>query len=226
MKQFLVRSPVSDSTNVPLDMLSSFLKSYTVSFAIRYTSKSAQDKLISTLEKILIPFKVLAGRLIRTEAGLVVCCNNTGVPLSFETHTGNAPNFMIPVPASLFDLATNCNPQGDAPGEAPLKIRVTDFDDCQIIAVSICHSICDAVGFDSFLSAWAEAYRGGLWCHDVSHERIATPPVPSKTDSVPKEWRKLKHLPEDFPSMPEGPLESPVFISVRRSPENIAKLKA
>lgn len=163
---------------------------------------------------------------------MAVQCSNTGVPLTYEARRGNAPSFAEPIPAALFDIAANARPT-DGPGDAPLRLRVTDFEDSQVIAVSLNHALCDAVGIGRFMSAWSEAYHGGPGVRDVSFDRSAIPPMPfppgtpplSATEGVPEEYRRLHYLPEDYPEMPAGPLESPVFVTAVRDPPTIADLK-
>jgi len=96
----------------------------------------------------------------------------------------------------------------------------------------LCHALCDAAGIGAFLSAWTEAYAGGSGKRDITFDRSQIPPMPFppgspplSAEEAPDEFRQLHHTADQQPDMPKGPLEKPSFVSARRSPADIARLK-
>ena len=143
----------SDSQVIILDTMSSGLARTTVSLALCYTVKADITQLCSAFGKVLQSYEALAGCIVKTEVGLVIRCNNAGVPLSHDTtRVGNTPGFGRPIPEDLFDIATSCFPTKEQPvGDVVLRICVTDFDDGQVIRLSLNHGITDATGMGCFL---------------------------------------------------------------------------
>merc|ERR1712070_482470 len=221
--------------DIPLDTMSSGLARTKVDFALRYHVAADVSQLSAAFAKILPSFQALAGRIVKTETALVIRCNNAGVPLSHETRAGAAPAFDQPVPEDMFDLAAGCFPTDTQPmGEAPLRIRVTDFDNGQVIAISLNHGVCDASGIGLFMGAWAEAFQGGDGIRDISNDRVGSevpmpgygqPPLTS-SEGIPEVWKELRHPPETAPKMPpKAPLEAPQFVAAARSANCLAKMK-
>jgi len=232
----MIQAPHTDAVvdDVTLDAMSTGLTGVAVSFALRYSIKSEVTKLTNAFSKVLVSFKALAGRLVKTKAGLVIRCNNAGVPISHDARAGASPPFDQPIPADVFDQAVGCVPaEVESPGEPLLRIRITDFDDAQVIAMSLNHGVCDAAGIGTFLGAWAEAFQGGSGLRDVSNDRSCYPPTPvygspplSSSDGIPEGWTNLRHTPENTPEMAaRGPLLEPTYVSASRPAQSIAKLK-
>jgi hypothetical protein len=239
---------------VELDSTSNILGRYfQVSFALLFPGSSASpEQLSAAFGKMLPSVEVLAGRLVLAGAPgpggtpggekLAILCNNAGVPLTVGGLPGAAPSFARPIPAGLFDLEKNYVPAGvedeenGAMGGALLRIKVTNFDNAQVMAVSMCHGLCDAAGIGLFMSAWADAFRGGPGTVTVSHDRIAaavpapaygSPALISATEGdVPAEWLARRHTEANCPRMPPGPLSSLTYACAQWSSERCAALKA
>jgi hypothetical protein len=237
----LIKATSSSGDSIELDAGSGMFAMYfQVTFALRFPNVWATGQDLSTaFAKILPSFEPLAGRLATQQDGkLVFLCNNAGVPLTMDKRAGNAPSFANPIPEDLFDMVQNAMPASDeagVTGDAPLRIKVTDFDDGQVIALCVNHGLCDAGGMGLWMSAWAEAFRGGDGKRSVSHDRVGqqvpspvfgSPPL-SKTDGVPAEWQALRLTKgATCPNLTPAPLESPMFASVKWSAEQCASLKA
>ena len=222
---------------VPLASHEKMLATYfNVTFALLYPGamKASPTALARALAKVLSPFKALAGRLVLNE-GLAIDCNNAGVPLTHCVRVGPSPSFATPIPADLFDMEVGSVPTGEGAGEAPMRVKVTDFDDAQVFAISINHGLCDASGLGAFMSAWAAAYTSGSIWRSVSNDRIGTaPPTPemgapalSPSEDIPTThpWRTLRHLPEQCPVIERVPLASPAIFSNTKSVAECRALK-
>lgn len=136
-----------------------------------------------------------------------------------------APDDMEPprdgiAPDNLFDLATECIPsdsvtcchivgsnttESDPVDEsklgAPLtRIRVTNYKSgCQVIALSINHTLVDAGSIGLFWSAWSDQYRSCRYGDGASIDTKVTfdhpifSPISKEEDqeSIPDEWKAL-----------------------------------
>lgn len=224
---------------VPLAVSERLLAQYfNVTFAFLFRgAKAGPADLADAFAKVLDSFQVLAGRLVLSDDGtLAIACNNQGVPLLHEEQAGPAPSFGSPIGAEHFDIVRDSVPTADGAADAPMRVKVTDFDDGQVLAISINHGLCDARGLGAFMVAWAEAYRSGsLSKRAVSNDRVGSfPPAPamgapplSPPEEVPPEhpWRSLRHLPEQAPSVKRAPMASPVLLSHVKTAAQCAALK-
>jgi hypothetical protein len=168
---------------------------------------------------------------------LVLVCNNAGTPLTVDKRAGNAPPFSEPIPEELFDMVHDHMPASDeagVTGDAPVRIKVTDFDDAQVVAVCVNHGVCDAFGMGQFMSAWAEAFRGGSGQRDINNDRVSTaiptptwgqPPL-TKTEGVPAEWQALRHTDKTCPNLKTAPVQSPMYACLKWNAMQCAALKA
>jgi len=215
---------------------------FNVTFAILYpgAKKPTHAALATALAKALVPFKALAGRFVLSKEGLAIDCNNAGVPLTHDVGTGAAPSVEVPIAADLFDMVVDSVPASEgSASDAPMRVKVTDFDDAQLIAVSANHGLCDAGGLGAFMAAWASAYAGGTGeggsapSPVVSNDRVGAVPTTSEPGSVPPEtippehpWRMLRPLPEQCPALERVPLASPVIFSNTKSAADCKALKA
>jgi hypothetical protein len=114
-----------------------------------------------------------------------------------------------------------------------LRVRLINYENAQVLALSMNHGLCDAAGIGAFMTAWSEAYRGGSGMRDVSNDRVGTyPPSPemgqpalSNSDDVPDHWRQVRHLPEALPETETLVIEPPMHVCYKRSKTEIASLK-
>ena len=128
-------------------------------------------------------------------------------------------------PDTLFDLATECIPSSQSAGVAcitnsnttgdpidesilgaPLtRIKVTNYKSgCQVIALSINHTLVDAGSIGLFWAAWSEQYRscryGDGSCidgvkYEFDHPIFAQKSNNNDEESIPDEWKAL--LPDE-----------------------------
>lgn len=233
-------SPPVVNTVVELDLCSAMLSHFTIEFALLFTTKAAVADLASALSKILSSFEVLSGRLITstTRDGAycrAIRCDNSGIPLTHQVLKGPAPDFSSLLPADLFDLV-DARALLDNPETPLMCIKVSDFDEAQVLAVSLSHSVCDANGIGKMLTAWSLAFHGELSEAKIDNDRLAAvpkaplfgqPPLESvHRDQVPDNWRLVRHLPEACPTMSSDPMVSPVHVSWRSSLADCKALKA
>ena len=223
---------------IPLALHERMLGMYfNVTFALLFRgTKASPSALAAAFAKVLNSYQVLSGRLTLQDGALSIVCNNEGVPLTHDVQAGAAPPFDAPIPAALFDMAVDSVPTGEDTGDAPMRVKVTDFDDAQVMAISLNHGLCDANGIGAFMAAWAEAFSGGEGRRSVNNDRVGmAPPSPAlgsppltPPEDVPADhpWRKVRHLPEQCPSLERVPLASPVLFSATKSAEECASLKA
>lgn len=238
MSRLVMKAREASGEIVPLAGHEKMLGMYfNVNFALLYPgSKASPSALAEAFNVVLDSFQVLAGRLVLREGGLAILCNNEGVPLIHEECARPAPSFDEPIPCEVFDMVSDSVPNGEGPGGAPIRVKVSDFEDAQVIAISINHGLCDAGGLGRFLAAWAEAYSGGSGARTVSNDRVGTAPATpemggaplSPPEEIPRShaWRTLRHLPEQCPALERAPLASPVVMSVRKSADECKALKA
>eukprot|EP00930_Biecheleria_cincta_P059187 TRINITY_DN44940_c0_g1_i1.p1 TRINITY_DN44940_c0_g1~~TRINITY_DN44940_c0_g1_i1.p1 ORF type:complete len:443 (-),score=54.23 TRINITY_DN44940_c0_g1_i1:61-1389(-) len=215
-----------------------FARTTFVHFALLYPGpvRASLRNLADAFAKILPSFETLAGRMINQSDGkMAVLCNNAGVPLTHVVSKEPAPSFASTLAADHFDLVSPSLPQGEEPAqEALMKVQVTDFEDAQVLAVSLNHCLCDAHGIGRFMTAWAAAYRGEAKDMIVSHDRISCAvPTPGfaqaplkNSEGIPKVWHEMRHSPESIPELEFGPLERPVIASLAKSAEECTELKA
>lgn len=231
---------------VELDPYSQILAQYfTVAFALRYDLKdgmqpASSSQLSKAFARILPSFEILAGRLTKRNDKLVFICNNAGVPMTVETIAGHAPSFSEPISEELFDVVKGHVPPpepNNATGDALLRIKVTNFDDAQVMAVCMSHGVCDASGVGSFMSAWSEAYRGVGLCgkrDQIKHDRItAIPPSPSYINPQPlsttdrSDWLGMRHSLATSPKIKKGaPLHPAVYVTITKTAGECQSLKA
>jgi len=235
VKEIMMRAEASSGAEVELDTHSEKACRVNVSFALLYPgSQASLEDLSTAFCKILPSFELLAGRLAKRSDKMFVLCNNAGVPLTLDKKAGAAPSFAEPISEDLFDMVRNHMPTSDEPGvtgDAPMRVKVTNFDDAQVLAVALNHGLCDACGIGLFMSAWAEAYRGGSGARQVSHDRIlVNPPSPapgsppiSKTEGVPNEWKALNG--SDLPKMELEPLTPAMYFCMKKNPDICKALK-
>ena len=190
---------------------------FNVTFALLYpgAKKATHAALANALAKTLVPFKALAGRFVLPKEGLAIDCNNAGVPLTHDVKSGPAPSLAVPIAADLFDMVVGSVPADDgSAGDAPMRVKVTDFDDAQVIAISANHGLCDASGLGAFMAAWASAYTGGTGeggsaVPSVSNDRVGTvqpgqgdgSELRTTPETLPADhpWRLLRPMPDQCP---------------------------
>lgn len=219
---------------IELDVYSSLLAQYfSVDFALTFSTKSSPSDLTEALSKIISSFQATAGRLVRRDDKFYIVCNNSGVAFTHETSSNPAPDFSCPISSDLFDLVRDCVPTGVSMGEALMRIKVTDFETSQVIAISINHGLCDASGIGAFLQAWSAAFTGGCGEVEVRNDRIgASPPIPaygqppitSSDEMDDKRWGELRHG-AGCVEVEELSLENMVLFSHFHSKQDCDRLK-
>lgn len=195
-------------------------------FALFFKERSAFEDLVAALGRVLPAFGPVAGRMSEDLQAFV--CNNEGVPMSHVVENGPAPSFKAPLPSSLFDSLQDIRPTvGDAKADdtAILRIRVTDFSDGQVIAVSFNHILTNARGLFMLLKAWSNAYRGeSADPTAISHNRREFVPTPPGELDAISAWRALfAPAPTSRPAVYCGPLSLAVWA---HTAEELAELKA
>jgi len=207
-------------------------------FGVFFDDAAEEGRLVTSLERTLKNFGLLAGRLVMRDGEVVIECSNAGLPLTFDTKDSAAPSRDVPYNLSFFDLARGAAPSADrsqVAGEALLRIRVTTFTDGQLLAVSFNHAIGDAASLNLFLIAWGEAYRGTHADVEVSHDRLGffpetpaapgDPPLAGETPSE-QDWLLFHQTtpPAAMVTADEPPLWS--VVSFFRTFDELAALKA
>jgi len=152
-----------------------------------------------------------------------------GVPFTHEVWDSASPSFDVPLESHLFDSIRDWTPQDEGTlGDALLRIKVCDFTDGQVVALSATHGLTDARSLGMILEAWAAAFRG----EDlplVTYDRSGSPSTPSSgqpplysADDVPDEWQALHQLRDC--TAPSEPYE-PCIGTCRLSAKACADLK-
>ena len=163
-------------------------------------------------------------------------------------------------PDNLFDLVTDCIPSEIVTcrhdgsntgatisdpidqsklGEPLTRIRVTNYKSgCQIIALSINHTLVDAGSIDLFWSAWSEQYQSCRHGDGVTvdikvtfdHPIFSLASKEEDQESIPNEWEAL--LPNEiegdnpFDEGSAGPSSPTATCTIyERTPEQIEQLK-
>lgn len=223
----MVQASTASDATVLLDSTSANMM-HSVEFGLLFTKKAESEKLVAALEICLQRFSPAAGRLAMHAGQLVIVCNNAGIPFSWQTLQGSAPSFDSPLNADMFDCINNFEPCGEVPASGALmQIKVTDFEDSQVIAFSVCHALADARSLGQFVAAWAAAFEGKVHDEPVSHDRIgALPGPPADEEEIPEAWRSLNTIGSasfDFALA----LAPPTMVSLSwvRSPQDCEDLK-
>ncbi|KAG6557581.1 hypothetical protein Mapa_000857 [Marchantia paleacea] len=138
------------------------------------------ERLIRSLEKVLVHFYPLAGRLIKNEAhDLVrVFCNNQGAEWIHKRYDGAASeiidedNFQPDERLSGYSHLNLRSPSYESSGLTALVVQVTEFR-CGTVALNVAYSHMLADGFSGlhFLKSWAEISRGEPISLLPAHER-------------------------------------------------------
>lgn len=195
-------------------------------FALLFEQRSAFDDLVAALGRVLPAFGPVGGRMSEDLQAFV--CNNGGVPVSHAIEDGPAPSFKEPLPSSLFDSVKDIRPivsDEMADTAAILRIRVTDFSDGQVIAISFNHILANARGLFMLLKAWSDAYRSeAAELPVISHNRTEPVPPPPDDLDLPSAWRALRApAPATRPVVYQGSLSLAVWA---HTSEKLNELKA
>lgn len=185
-----------------LDGCAQMFNPASVEAAFLFSESASPDDLKSALSKVLgglKSFTPAAGRMVRRSGKVFVVCNDAGLPLTYEKRDTPAPSLGAPVAADFFDLVRDWVPTGedsDELGDAPCRVKVTDFSDGQqLIALSVSHGLMDARSLGMLLSAWSAAFQDQA-VPEVCHDHSVVPPVAFMTplvnvDDIPDAWRAV-----------------------------------
>eukprot|EP00854_Cymbomonas_tetramitiformis_P015851 gene15851-18800_t len=212
-----------------LDACGAQFNALAVDVAFLFSKSAPYTQLRAALVKTLPNFGPVAGRMVKRGDKTIVLCNNAGVPFTYQSANGFAPTLDAPLASHLFDFVSDWVPTGDTPADAPTRIKVTDFADGQIIALSISHGIADAYSINQFMSSWAAAYN----CKElpnISHDRSPLPPQPAgfgatplvSSEGIPEGWGLLFRGPFSMPGLAPYPASITTY---RRTAEACQDLK-
>ncbi|EOD04956.1 hypothetical protein EMIHUDRAFT_220389 [Emiliania huxleyi CCMP1516] len=220
----------SEPAEVVLDASAAGFNATSVEFALLFSELASVRDLCDSLAGVLHQYGTVGGRMVKRGTSTVVLCNNAGVPLTHESRQGPPPSLAHPVDEEYFDLVRDWVPTAEVAADAPTRIKVTDFDQGQLIAISVSHGIVDARSLGVFLRAWSAAYRGDTTDEPVSFDASVLPAAPAgfgaapvvASDGIPDAWR-AHHRPF---KMPHGTAFAPAVTTYHRSRTALAALAA
>lgn len=130
------------------------------------------ERLCNSLSEALALYPCCAGRFVQREvlvepssgvtvkeARICILCNNAGVGFSSKCCDGNRPPVMGPL-VGLFDRAVGVSANAQAAGPPLLRVKLLDYEDGQILALSFAQGLADAAGIGMFLQAWSKIHHG------------------------------------------------------------------
>jgi len=142
-----------------------------VDLAYFWDDKIQPKSLADALSKALVLFPCLAGRYVQQEVFVepssgvqvkevrhCVLCNNAGAAFRYRCNDGKRPSVIGPL-LGIFDQAVGT--MGKGSGNGPLlRVRLSEYEDGQILAVSVSQGVADVFSIGLFLEDWSRFYQG------------------------------------------------------------------
>lgn len=163
---------------VPLGMDEQSSAFLPIDFALIFRRRAEPELLIEALEQALGLFPPCAGRFVeqelstsqlrtsitRSQANVMqkhVCivCNNAGVSVDSLDYNCKAPSCLGPLSDVYFPFANEAEPSFHLGGPL-LHIKLSNFTNGQIIALTFARGLTDAKGMSMFLRTWSFLHRG------------------------------------------------------------------
>jgi len=144
-----------------------------VDLALTFTPGGRMEpgRLAEALGRSLAHFPPAAGRFVRRavqpegcperELRFCILCNNAGAAFRAMSADGKLPPTVGLLAPKLFDRALATEPTAaGGPGGPLLRTQLLDFEDGQLLTLSLARGLADVVGLGIFLQCWARLYRG------------------------------------------------------------------
>ncbi|CAM8962747.1 unnamed protein product [Rhodiola kirilowii] len=186
-------------------------------------NESAAELIRKSLEKVLVPYYPLAGRLtICSDCKLAVKCNEGVLFVEAEANCPLEELGDITAPDALvLNKLVPDVPASTSVLQRPLLMtQVTKFK-CGgfVLGLSVNHCMCDGMAAMEFVNSWGETARG---------LPLSVPPFLDRTILKPRSPLKIMYNHVEFSEVPlktTEPCEDVIYASFNFSPDKLAELK-
>lgn len=157
---------------VPLSLAEQGEYDAALDLAYFWTERVDPEKLSGSLSEALALYPCCAGRFVEREVlvepspGVIakdtricILCNNAGVAFSLKSCDGKRPPIIGPL-TGLFDRAVGLSANAGAGGPPLFRVKLLDYEDGQILALSFSQGLADVAGITMLLQAWSKIYHG------------------------------------------------------------------
>ena len=159
----LLRHGLGSLPSMPLNPLDCFEDHFNIMFVLFYEQTLNGDLLRSSLQKLLVDYPLLTGRLGKGSNGKpVIKMNDAGLPFEETTDNTTLADWKTPHRDRVARFGTRINPQLPFRSLQPLaRVRLTHLKGGgSVLCTSYAHLLADGRGLCDFLRNWATVAKG------------------------------------------------------------------